>query len=82
MVAVAALSLIFGDLGSPDGLGVLRGCRELAKPWIHVVEGLTRPSHIAGMSRLPGIGARVEAFLGRLLSRFGGVLGLFVIEIL
>jgi hypothetical protein len=72
-------ALIFGKLESPGSRGLIRDCRALGKPWVHVLAGLRTPRIIAedlaqsGVrvllvagnreSRQPGIGLRVERFL-------------------
>jgi hypothetical protein len=44
-------ALLFGDRTSPGSLGLLKDCRALARPWIHVAAGVTRPSHVVEFLR-------------------------------
>jgi len=69
----------FGDATSPGGKTTLIACLKLGRPTFEVIEGETRPSHVAAWiategvkvlnvagnreSTAPGIGARVERFL-------------------
>ena len=71
--------LIFGEITSPRSRGLIRDCRALGKPWVHVQAGLSTPRMIVRFlldSRVKvlmiagnrestqlGIGARVERFL-------------------
>jgi hypothetical protein len=70
---------MFGDITTPGSRGLIRDCRALGKPWVHVQPGVTTPRHVAEFiresrvsrlliagnreSRDPGIGERVERFL-------------------
>jgi Circularly permutated YpsA SLOG family len=76
-------TLWFGDFMSPGGRATLDACRFAPKPFLIVYRGATRPSavvswieangvrvlNVAGSreSKAPGIGARVERFVGEVL---------------
>ncbi len=87
-VAECDAVLLFGDQTSPGSRGLIKDCRELGKPWVHVEEGLSRPSQLATFlregrhfkvlmiagnreSKIPGIGDRVERFLGAVFRLIG-----------
>jgi hypothetical protein len=40
-VADGSAALVFGDLSTPESRGLIRDCREMGKPWVHVQAGLT-----------------------------------------
>ena len=79
------LERALGDLASPGARGLVRDCHELGKPWVHVQAGISTPRIVAMFlrsarvqvvmvagnreSRAPGIGDRVESFLGVVLDR-------------
>ena len=44
--------LVFGNLSSPGSRGLIRDCRMLAKPWVHVASGISTPRMIAEFLRL------------------------------
>jgi hypothetical protein len=83
-VRAADGTLWFGDPTSPGGRLTIGWCGTCSKTYCLVKEGLTTPRLVAGWlsergvkvlnvagnreSRDPGIGGRVEAFLGRLFS--------------
>jgi hypothetical protein len=77
--------LWFGGFDSPGGRATLDACRAQDKPFMLVFVGITRPSEVAAWivetgvkvlivagnreSVSPGIGERVEAFMGRVFRR-------------
>jgi hypothetical protein len=79
--------LLFGDITSPGGRGLIEDCRRKGKRWVWVKPGLTTPRHIADFiresrvrvfmvagnreSRQPGNGARVERFLTTVFTSLG-----------
>jgi hypothetical protein len=80
-------TLGFGDRHSPGGKVTLDACRLQRKPFLIVYRGATRPGevrawivgkgiralNVAGNreSKSPGIGDRVERFLGRVFRQLG-----------
>jgi Circularly permutated YpsA SLOG family len=80
-------TLFFGDWTTQGGAATLDACRLSRKPFLIVFRGTTRPSqvvawlreqnvrllHVAGNreSKDPGIGARVESFVGRVFRLLG-----------
>jgi hypothetical protein len=77
----------FGDPSTPWGKATLGWCHKAGKTSLSVGEGVTTPSHVARWirehrirtlnvagnreSKAPGIGDRVERFLGRVFRRLG-----------
>jgi hypothetical protein len=80
-------TLWFGDWMSPGGKTTLDACRLQGKPFLIVYHGATKPSqardwivekgirvlNVAGNreSKAPGIGDRVERFLGQMFRQLG-----------
>jgi hypothetical protein len=83
----ADATLWFGDRHSSGGVATLDACRLRGRPFLIVDPGATTPSqvrdwlaahdvrtlNVAGSreSKAPGIGERVEAFLGQVFRRLG-----------
>ncbi len=80
-------TLWLGDYHSPGGRATLDACRLMGKPFLIVQDGVTTPGevrdwvvergirtlNVAGVQECssPGIGDRVERFLGRVLRQLG-----------
>jgi hypothetical protein len=85
-VLASAATVWFGDRNSPGGTLTLDTCRKLGKPYRIVYKG-TRPSEVSAWiagknvrvlnvagnreSKSPGIGARVERFVGAVFRLLG-----------
>ncbi len=81
-------ALIFGDLSSPGSRCLIKACTRLGKPWVHVEPGARPSRIVTWLrecpyvtcilvagnreSASPGIGGRVERFMGAVFRGMGG----------
>jgi hypothetical protein len=80
-------TLWFGATDTPGACVTIGACLQLGRPCLRVEDAFTRPSHVATWisenqivvlnvagnraSKAPGLGDRVERFLGAVLRRLG-----------